>query len=260
MKKVLQIIATLLLVGSISYLAIIANRDYQKGTCTGLHVEIQTEGTDSLITNRQVLNIIKNQFDTITKKAIGSLPTAKIEHELKSSPFIKDVDVLITMNRKLKVKIRSFSPLVRIVTPDQTSFYIDQAGYLVPVNPYQPMHVMLANGNINTNISDSALQKNLHFNKLNNFSVIEEIFNLAKQIRASRFLKAQVEQIYRNSDSEYELIPKVGDQLIIFGSASLIDRKLKKLEAIYKQAIPKSGWDTYDAINLKYKNQVVCSK
>ena len=32
------------------------------------------------------------------------------------------------------------------------------------------------------------------------------------------------------------------------------------LQLFYEQAIPKVGWDKYEMINLKYKNQIVCTK
>lgn len=261
MKKVLSIIAGIIFMAGIAYLVLLTNREHRRGICSGLSIELQVDGQkDSLITTAQVLNLVTNNFDTLTKRPLSNISTASIEQTLKSSPFIREADVLVTMNRKLKVRVRTYSPVVRLITGKNKSFYLDKSGYIVPVNPQHPSYVLLASGHINLSLPDSAILKNLHYKKLNNFSVIGEIFNLAKQIRANRFLKAQVEQIYRNSENEYELIPKIGDQLIIFGSASLIDKKLKKLEAIYKQAIPKSGWKTYDAINLKYKNQVVCSK
>ena len=38
------------------------------------------------------------------------------------------------------------------------------------------------------------------------------------------------------------------------------ENKLAKLEVFYKEAMMKSGWEKYKIINLKFKNQVVCTK
>ncbi|MCD7935525.1 MAG: cell division protein FtsQ, partial [Tannerellaceae bacterium] len=32
------------------------------------------------------------------------------------------------------------------------------------------------------------------------------------------------------------------------------------LQVFYEQAIPKVGWDKYSLINLKFKDQIVCTK
>ena len=63
-----------------------------------------------------------------------------------------------------------------------------------------------------------------------------------------------------NDRNDIELIPRVGIQKIILGTADSLDIKMRNLLAFYKQAMPKVGWDTYKTINIKYTNQVVCEK
>ncbi|MCF8231796.1 MAG: hypothetical protein K9J27_06350 [Bacteroidales bacterium] len=260
MKKVLKTIAMLIIVAGIGYLVFLTSKTYHSGKCEGMDINVLTGDTDSLITEAQVRQMVESNFDSLQNRSLQNISLLKIEQTLRNSPYVKDVDVYVTMNRKLKLKIRSFIPVLRIISNGHKSFYLDHRGYIIPVNPYHPSHVLLASGNLEISVSDTALSQNLHYKQLNDFSGIEELFNLAKQIKENRFLKAQVEQIYRNRENEYELIPKIGDQVIIFGSASLIKNKLKKLEALYRQAIPARGWETYEVINLKYENQVICSK
>jgi len=57
-----------------------------------------------------------------------------------------------------------------------------------------------------------------------------------------------------------ELIPKVGNHLIIFGDTSQMSQKFENLILFYRKGLTKVGWDKYNIINLKFKNQVVCSK
>ena len=48
--------------------------------------------------------------------------------------------------------------------------------------------------------------------------------------------------------------PAWGDTLADF------EKKLENLKLFYEKAIPKVGWEKYSIINLKYKNQIVCTK
>lgn len=260
MRQVLKTILILILIAGIGYLLVITNREYRTGQCRGVDISVLSGGEDSLLTIRQVTHLLGNEYDSLAHRSIEEISLPSIEKTLRQSPFIRDVDVYVTMTRKLKIKVISFEPLIRVMVNRYSSFYIDHSGRFVPVNHHHPIHILPVSGNIKINIPDSALNRNLHFKAVHNFSVIEEIFNLAKRIDENRFLKAQVDQIYRTGNDEYELVPKVGDHIIILGSTSLMDKKLKKLEAIYKQAIPRAGWRKYKTINLKYKNQVVCSK
>jgi cell division protein FtsQ len=47
---------------------------------------------------------------------------------------------------------------------------------------------------------------------------------------------------------------------VVFGSIENYEEKFRNLEAFYKKGLPVSGWNLYKEINLKYKNQIVCTK
>ena len=70
----------------------------------------------------------------------------------------------------------------------------------------------------------------------------------------------QIEQICVFPNKEVELIPRVGRFRIVLGALDDFEEKLNKLRLFYDQAIPKVGWDKYSVIDLKYKNQIVCTK
>jgi len=63
-----------------------------------------------------------------------------------------------------------------------------------------------------------------------------------------------------NSKYEFELIPRVGSQIIELGDAENLDEKFANLKLLYLDGFNKIGWNTYKRISLKYKNQVVCTK
>ena len=90
--------------------------------------------------------------------------------------------------------------------------------------------------------------------------IIKDIYNLASYINKDDFWKAQFQQIYVNENFEFELIPIVGDFNIIFGDISNIEKKFEKLKLMYKTGFNNEGWNKYKTINLKYKNQIVCTK
>jgi cell division protein FtsQ len=74
-------------------------------------------------------------------------------------------------------------------------------------------------------------------------------------------MQSLIGQIHLKKDGDFVLIPLVGGQKIIFGSAFTdeeVREKFKKLKIFYKEAIPYEGWDKYEEISLKYKKQIVC--
>ena len=75
---------------------------------------------------------------------------------------------------------------------------------------------------------------------------------------SNEFWKAQIEQIYVGE--EIELVPLAGSHIIVLGNFQDIDEKMNKLLVFYTHGLNKVGWNIYETINLKYKNQIVCTK
>jgi cell division protein FtsQ len=87
-----------------------------------------------------------------------------------------------------------------------------------------------------------------------------DLYKFALFLQKHDFWNNQIEQIYVHPDKEVELIPRVGSHRIILGSFEDFKEKMDNLQLFYEQAIPKLGWEKYEVINLKYKNQIVCTK
>jgi len=79
-------------------------------------------------------------------------------------------------------------------------------------------------------------------------------------IDADEFLKAQITAIAFDETDELIVYPRVGDHKIILGEAQNLVKKFEKLKVFYRHGLEKVGWDRYSHINLKFKDQVVCTK
>ncbi|HKK10989.1 MAG TPA: hypothetical protein VJ939_09130 [Bacteroidales bacterium] len=233
---------------------------HDRSLYSGLDITIYDEGLESLTDTTAIRHIVEHTSDSLHEIQLKEIPLRKIEQALRAEPVIEEVDVYTNLNGRIKVKVKTYKPLVRIFTGKGKSFYIDRSGFMLPTVTGHSAHVIFASGHFNLAIPDSLINNNYQIKNLKRFSVLQEIFNLAAHLEANTFLRAQIDQIYLNSANEFELTPKIGDQSILLGNSDNIERKLKKLEAFYKQAMPVNGWNKYKSINLKYKNQVVCSK
>jgi cell division protein FtsQ len=52
----------------------------------------------------------------------------------------------------------------------------------------------------------------------------------------------------------------VGNHTILLGNIDNYERKLESVLALYNQAMPDVGWDAYEVISVKYKDQIVCTR
>ena len=87
-----------------------------------------------------------------------------------------------------------------------------------------------------------------------------ELLEVVRVIDRSEFWKAQVEQINVTKDGQIELVPRVGDHLLILGTAQDVENKLQRLMNFYEKGLDNVGWNKYRSISVAYENQVVCKK
>ena len=90
--------------------------------------------------------------------------------------------------------------------------------------------------------------------------LLRELFILANHIDQDPFLKAWIDQIFVTRNGNFELIPKNGAHVIEFGDTTNMAGKFEKLLFFYQNGLTQVGWEKYRRINLKFNNQVVCSK
>jgi cell division protein FtsQ len=89
---------------------------------------------------------------------------------------------------------------------------------------------------------------------------IDEILPLISYILEDDFLHKEVVGITKFADAEYQFSVRSGNYKIDFGKLIEIDLKFKKLKAFYNKTFKDQTIQNYKMINVKYHNQVVCTK
>ena len=88
----------------------------------------------------------------------------------------------------------------------------------------------------------------------------QDLLRVVRAIEGSEFWKAQVEQIDVTKEGYIQLVPRVGDHLLVLGTADDVERKLDRLMNFYEKGLDNVGWNKYRTISVAYDNQVVCKK
>ncbi|MCK9220468.1 MAG: hypothetical protein PHF97_11695 [Bacteroidales bacterium] len=266
MKKFLKILKitiwVLLFAGAGVLVGFVEVAQYNR-PCKKIEVSIDYGSTDKLITKSNIDSLLLRSAGILKGKPLGYINTGAIEKALREQPYIAKVSVYENNKGSLFIDIKQREPLLRIINKRLESFYLDEAGTMLPVSPEFSARVLVANGMI-----DDSYNKNPRY-RINLLSVSDSIYydslltNLYKLglfISHDPFLKSQIDQIYVNEQHEFELIPKVGNHVILLGKATDLSEKFQKLYVFYRLGLNKIGWNKYNIINIKNKNQVVCSK
>ena len=251
--KILKIVIWFILIAGILVLVSFINVEHRKTTCKEIEINIDYNDGEPLITPGMIKSRLRP--DTLIGKKLTDIDLVKIEKKINSIPLLSKADAYTTITGNLNIQARQCQPLLRVYTSTNQSYYIDLNGDVIPVSTGYPSRVMIASGNIRIKYADT-----LNVLNFKEKSILKDLYLLADFIDNDRFLKAQIEQIYVNRHQEFELVPKVGKHLIVFGSIENMEEKFEKLMKFYEEGLNKIGWSKYSVVNLKFDNQVVCTK
>ncbi|MCR9250562.1 MAG: cell division protein FtsQ, partial [bacterium] len=88
----------------------------------------------------------------------------------------------------------------------------------------------------------------------------QKVFEFIEYVQSDEFWSAQVAHISVDENMEVSILPQVTKQIVEFGPIEDIDEKFKKLKIFYKKILPGKGWNYYETVSLKYKDQIVAKK
>jgi cell division protein FtsQ len=176
---------------------------------------------------------------------LKKLDFTEIEELLESNPFIEKAEVYSSAKGVIDVEIEQREPLVRVVNNSGVSYYLDVNGFKIPTSSKFTPRLVVATGSIEST-GDSA--------------VLGQLIRLCRFISSNEFWKAQFEQINVNHMGEFELVPKIGNHIIMIGKTEDLENKFNKLTIFYKEVLKNFDGDNFRMVNLKYKDQIICTK
>jgi|DewCreStandDraft_4_1066084.scaffolds.fasta_scaffold33230_2 cell division protein FtsQ len=263
MKKKISVIIWILLGAAAVIGLIMSNINHKNLKCKGVEIKIDYKDADPFFTEDEIIEYIKDKALKIEGEYLKNLNEQYIEEIIDNYPYVYKSNAFLSLDGTLKLQIVQRKPIVRIINKFDQQFYLDSYGVKMPVSEKYTANVPIASGYINSIYAPFSPDiKNNRSDTLNliNDSILYNIYKVANFVSGNKFFYSLIEQIYVNQRGDIELIPKFNEHIIILGDAENIEEKFFKLDVFYKNALKETGWDKYKTINLKYENQVVCTK
>lgn len=235
--------------------------EQKEQTCKGLRIKIADQTGHYFIEPADILEVLNSKGGKIKGSAMRDINTGLLEKIVYTIPFIGKAEVYSTIDGYVNIDAWQRNPVLRIVNNDNEHFYIDDQGIFMPVTDKYSCQVIVATGNIFDDYAAQSLLYAVPFIKDSTSKpILVQLNEIALFLKQNEFWDAQIEQVYVNENSEIELIPRIGNHNILLGSSEDLQVKMDNLLIFYKEGINKAGWEKYLKINLKFKDQVICSK
>lgn len=231
-------------------LFVIAWKAKEEKKCNSIQIELVGENTAALfIDEKEILQIIHEQ-GVKEGQAIGKLNLSVLEKYLETIRWVKHVELFLDNAQVLQVKIEQRIPIARIFTASGNSFYIDKEGLQLPLKQLTVLRLPVFT-NFPTDQQKLSKPDSL---------LLNDILHFTKAVQNDSFFTAQTAQVNIASNGDFELVPTVGDHLVLIGSIENIEDKLNRLYTFYKKVWVQSGLNAYQVIDCRFDNQIVALK
>lgn len=240
-RKIVRMMAMVLVLSYFPVVMYFVGDAKASTVCTSVTTVVDNSGQNVLVTADGLSRIVLRAFPDLVGRRADSIDLAALERTIEQQPVVKQCDAYLTAGGVMHVIVSQREPIMRVFG-SSGSYYMDAEAYRIKAGRDMKARTVVVNGNVGA-LLDS-----------------ESLISLCKYIDASRFWKAQIEQVYVVSDSEYILVPRVGSHIILFGGTDNMEEKFANLKALYKYGWDKKEWNVYSKVNLKYKGQVICTK
>ena len=201
------------------------------------HINIESN-KDKFLSDSIIFNYIKNKSLLDIDSSLNNFQL--IELTLKQNPYVDNATVFVDYNNGVNIEIQAVDPVARVFNKSK-SYYLDKNSREIPCSSNFTKRSLIINGDVD--LVD-----------------VQELCSLAVYIKSDSLWSTQISQVFIEKNADIILIPRVGGQKIIFGNASYLELKFNKLKLFYKDIVRFKGWSYYNIVNLKFNNQIVCTK
>lgn len=192
------------------------------------------------ITQEMVNNLLIQNFPNATNVFKDELDLNKLEQELQKNEMIASSQVYFDANGVLNAEVVQKTVIARVLTGNG-SYYIDKQGGEMPLSDHFSAHVPVVLGKV----SDRNRQ---------------EFIRMLNVIFEDDFLKKSITGIKINPDQSLSLTVREYDYNVEFGKLTEIDKKFENYKAFLHYSKNDTIVPYYKNVNLRFTEQVICTK
>ena len=253
MKNWKQIVGNILwsIAGALLILLfIISWRAKEEKKCASVNVELVGENTIALFMDEKEILQIINDKGIKAGLPIESVNLNELEKNLLSIKWVKHAEMFLDNQQALQIKIEQRIPIARIFTSSGNSFYIDKEGWKLPLKQLTVLRLPVFTG------FPSDQEKLSSPDSL----LLKDILHFTKAIEQDSFFMAQIAQINMAPNGDFEMVPTVGEHIVLIGTVDNIEDKLNRLYSFYKQVWVQAGVNAYQVLDCRFDHQIVALK
>lgn len=281
MGKIGLILANVLVWGGIvAYLGVsgrMSSRQQADIRVTEVDIVITDSAKMQFITPAAVKGWMREAGMNFAGLAMDEVNTLEIKELMLDHSFVKSAKVYTTLSGRIMVELTQRRPIARVNLSNGYNFYIADDGCVLPIPRNGAIYVPIVTGSFTPPFSRGTFGKVIsdeddpEKKSSENYTFYVKLINFVKFVEGSDFWRSQIEQINvidrgarigarTMKEPQIEVVPRVGGHVVLLGGLDGAGEKLDRLNSFYKGALEYEGWSAYRYVDLRFDNQIVCTK
>ncbi len=211
--------------------------------CTGIRVTSHGSNphTDS-VTRAGVLDELGRYPHPIQGKKAIDLNVSDVERYLSRLNNLESVECAVTSGGQLLVEVEPMIPEIRVFTSRGDSYYINKDGKRMDAKVEFFADVPIVYGDFTADFPATS------------------VLPVTRFVASDPEMSAIVSAVVARDADNILLVPRVHGHIINFGDTTRLERKRAALLTAYRQVLPYRGWNVYDTISVKFRDQIVATR
>lgn len=236
-QVILLTISVCIVAGYLLFACCFAPHRHKHEQCTALSICIKDSNERQFVEEDDLRRLIQQKQLDPTGKARHEVSTDEIERTVAAHPLLKSTEVYKSKNGQVCVDVRQRTPRLRVM--GEENYFVDTDRKIMPAGSTTASYVPILTGRVTKKRATG------------------DLYDFVQFLEDNEFWNAQIVQIHITPTQQIELIPRVGDQVILLGELTGYEQKLDKLHTFYTAALNKRGWLPYKEIDLRYHGQII---
>ena len=256
-KKILRIVLWSLTGAALAVLFVFGRKWYLETPLEGVRFDLNRPHPTGFVERDSVIGYMEALCDLQGRTPLSRVELWKVQQYLNENPWIEQASAYVGLNDTLIIQAREYVPVLRVFNRETRSVYVTAEGMLLPACENYTPRILLANGNYDFPVLTRScpLSDSLYLG-----SGIQEALHIALAIQRDPFLNGSIGLIHRNSRNEYELTVNNLEARVVLGDTCRVETKLARLRTLLEKYLGTDELNGYKTLNLRYKNQIVCTK
>lgn len=241
-KIVFKTVLCLVLVGYVAFAFAFVHEENARRKCQGIDLRIVGNTLPDSVMQQGVNSQLSKYRHKLKGERLDKINLEKLENYLSNFSNFESVECSFNPDSRLRITIAPIKPEVRVFSDKGRSFYINRFGKRIDADAefFVDVPVLIAPQKYE--------------------SCIPTALSVIKFVGEDKDFNQLVAGYKIDGPSDIIIIPRLQGHVINFGDSTRLSEKKAALLAAYKKVLPSKGWNTYDTISVKFKNQIVATR